>query len=70
MIKQHSSAGQEETFAVMLAALYLAIIATGLYGLVLDCFHSHWAFVALDLLSGGIVGVIRGVGYFFGWIAY
>lgn len=67
MIKENSSAGQAETLAIL---LYGAVIITGLYGFVIDIFHGHWAFVALDLFTGGLVAVIRGVGYFFGWIGY
>lgn len=56
--------------AICGAILSFAVVLTAVYGGIVDIFHGHWAWFLIDLMSGGIVAVIRGVGYFFGWIVY
>lgn len=46
------------------------VILFGLYGFVLDIFHGHLGWAIADVFSSGIIAVIRGVGYFFGFISY
>ncbi|EMK1731221.1 hypothetical protein V8N76_004527 [Salmonella enterica] len=56
--------------ALILGLVALVIFGAGLYGLVLDVFHSHWMWAILDLVTGGAIAVLRGIGFFFGFIEW
>ncbi|EAQ0500021.1 hypothetical protein CTP45_24640 [Salmonella enterica] len=50
--------------------LSVSVLFFGAYGLLTDISHNHWGFTALDILSSGVIAVIRGGMFFFGLIAY
>lgn len=56
--------------AICGVAFMVALFVTAAYGILTDIFRNHWMWFLIDVSTCGIVAVLRGMGYFFGWIIY
>ncbi|EDL8065283.1 hypothetical protein CTA21_24520 [Salmonella enterica] len=50
--------------------LTIAVFLLGVYGLLTDIFHGHWGWTLINVVTGGFTAVIRGFGFYFGYIGY
>lgn len=60
----------DDVWGIVAFILMVLVFLFGVYGLFLDVWHGHIGWFIIDLCTSGITAVIRGIGYWFGYIAY